>query len=217
MKIAPVVILGLAGLGGAVLQAQAAETATPYVQIGAGINFMNSLKFTDTAGTTSRSSLNFDPGPAVTGSVGYAFGNNLRAEFELGYRDAPGSDITFPSGGTSSSVKGGAELYTYMVNGLYDFDLGSPKWYPHLGFGIGAVNVNSSRSPAETVFAYQAIAGVEYELQPRLRLGLDYRYLGSDTVHLTFTQPGFAASRGVSSEVENHTVLFTLRWNFYAP
>jgi OOP family OmpA-OmpF porin len=217
MRVASIALLGLIGLAGTLPEAQAAEKATPYVQIGAGIHFMDSLKFNDTAGTTSRSSLNFDPGAVVTGSVGYAFGNNMRAEFEVGYRDAPGSDITFPSGATSRSVKGGAELYTYIVNGLYDFDFGPSKWYPHIGVGIGAVNVNSSRSPSETVFAYQAIGGVEYELQPQLRVGLDYRYLGSDTVHLTFTEPGLATGRGVSSSVDDHSILFTLRWKFFAP
>jgi opacity protein-like surface antigen len=187
---------------------------SPYVQIGAGANFMDRLKLESPAGVESRSQLNFDPGPLVTGSVGYAFANNFRAEFEVGYRDAPGKDITLPGGGTVSpaNFKAGSEIYTYMANGFYDFGPFYSSWYPHVGFGVGAANVNSHRANSETVFAYQAIGGLEYQLQPRLRLGLDYRYLGTDTVHLGLTQAG---SRGVSGSVNDHAILFTLRWNFF--
>jgi opacity protein-like surface antigen len=187
---------------------------TPYLQIGAGANFMDRLKVESSLGVESRSQLNFDAGPIVTGAVGYAFRNNFRGEFEVGYRDAPGKDITLPGGGTLSpaNFKAGSELYTYMVNGFYDFGPFYSNWYPHIGFGVGAANVNFNRANSETVFAYQAIGGLEYQVQPRLRLGLDYRYLGTDTVHVNLTQAG---SRGVSGSFDDHAILFTLRWSFF--
>jgi opacity protein-like surface antigen len=74
--------------------------------------------------------------------------------------------------------------------------------------------VSPSRANSETVFAYQAIGGVEYRLpqQPQLRLGLDYRYFATDTVHLALTQAG---SRGITGQVDDYAILFTVRWNFY--
>src|SRR5690242_14595968 len=57
-----------------------------YAQIGAGANFLENQKFTGLSGFITQSKLNYDVGPAVTGSVGYAFGNGLRAEGEFGYR-----------------------------------------------------------------------------------------------------------------------------------
>src|SRR4051794_22952108 len=119
-----------------------AAEPSPYVQLGAGVNFMDRLKVESAVGTESRSQLNFDAGPVVTGSVGYAFANNFRAEFEVGYRDAPGKDITLPGGGTvaPANFSAGAEIYTYMGNGFYDFGPYYGAWSPHIGFGVGAAH-----------------------------------------------------------------------------
>jgi hypothetical protein len=65
------------------------EPSSPYVEIGAGFNFLEATRFSNAAGAvTTGSQLNFDIGPAVTGALGYAFGNGWRAEFELGIATA---------------------------------------------------------------------------------------------------------------------------------
>ena len=218
----PIIAL-LAGGSGSVL---AAEAPSPYLQLGAGMNFLEGVNISNEAGTfTSRSSLNFNVGPAVTGAVGYAFGNGWRGEFEVGYRNSPAKNLTLPSGATvggSLELNANASAYTYIVNAIYDFDLSrfGPQyslWTPHVGGGIGAVVVNSNRSPGTGVFGGQAIAGIEYAYQPNLRFGLDYRYLGTTGVDQTFTQDAVTVGRSVSANYNDHAVLFTMRWKFGGP
>lgn len=219
-RVVPAVVSALLlGMGAALAE----EPASPYIQIGAGANFLESTEFTLPSGQNTQSNLNFDTGPVVTGSVGYAFGNGLRAEFELGYRSSSASNITLPNGNTTSGnflQNSNFDVYTYIANVVYDFDLGryfGPRWAawsPHIGGGIGAAVVNTTHAPSETVFAGQAIGGVEYRYRPNLRFGLDYRYVGTESVNLNFTQVGIATGRNVSASYHDHAVLLTLRWDF---
>src|SRR5215469_7960166 len=197
------------------------ESASPYIEVGAGFNFLEAASFSNASGAAiTGSSLNFDIGPAVTGAVGYAFGNGWRAEFELGYRNSPASDLTLANGavvGGSIDLKAHVNAFSYMGNVLYDFNLtryGIDKWTPHLGGGIGAVNLQPNRAPAETVFGGQAIAGIEYIVTPILRFGLDYRYIGTTSAGFTFTQNGITVGRTANTAFNDHTVLFTMRWKF---
>jgi OmpA-OmpF porin, OOP family len=198
-----------------------AEPASPYLEIGAGANFLEGTQFSNAAGTvTTGSQLNFDIGPAVTGAVGYAFGNGWRGEFELGYRNSPAKDLTLPSGavvGGSATLTANVSAYSYMANAIYDFDLaryGYARWVPHVGGGIGAVNLQPNRAPAATVFGGQAIAGVEYVVTPTLLVGLDYRYVGTTSSGFTFTQNAVTVGRTANTSFNDHSVLFTLRWKF---
>lgn len=203
--------------------ANATEAPSPYIQLGAGANFMGALPFQGTAGaTTLHSELDFNTGPLFAGSVGYAFGNGVRTEFELGYRSANGENITVPSGANVTLFNTNVHTYTYMVNALYDFDLSHmdpalAAWSPHIGVGVGAANINASNAPSTTAFAYQGIVGIEYEYSPRLRFGLDYRYLGSNHASLNFTQNGATIGHSGHSNIQDNAVMATLRWNFFYP
>lgn len=218
MKIPAVAAWSVLALVVIVPAVKAAEPATPYVGLGVGIQFMGPLPFEGTGNfANSRSTLSFSDGPIVDGSVGYAFGNNLRAEFELGYRDAPGNQLVLHSAAGSTAFTADLHVYTFLANLLYDFDLtrlspGFANWSAHIGIGIGAANVNSNIGPSAVVFAYQPIAGIEYAVNPRLRFGVDYRFLGTDSANLTNGAIGHA-----NGSLDDHAVLFTMRWNFYAP
>jgi opacity protein-like surface antigen len=217
-------MLGLAAWGVVYVgPAEAMETETSSVDIGAGMNSNEALRFTGPTGVQLRSQINFGPGFTVDRSVGYAFGNGLRGEFELGYRDTPEMNITLPSGlvGTPTNFKADAHLYTYLVNGIYDFhltDLGPAfaQWTAHVGFGVGA-NVNGNRGPSDSTFAFRAIAGVEYKYMPRLHFGLDYGYLHRSDVNPTFTQVGITVGHATSTNIRDHAVLITAHWDFFSP
>ena len=128
-----------------------------------------------------------------------------------GFRANDAKNVTLPGGGatpTSLNLKADAKAASYMVNGLYDFNLGAP-WTPHVGFGVGAANVRVSNLGHDTPFAWQAMAGVEYPINPDLRVGLDYKFLGTDSVRLT-------SAPGVQSRANyyDHALLLSLRWSF---
>lgn len=225
MKLTTAAVPSIALLLCATGSALAAEPASPYLEVGAGANFLDQTSFTTESGFTSGSHINYNVGPVVTGAFGYAFGNNWRGELEFGYRYSSAKDLTLASGATvggSRTFNAHAEAYTYMFNALYDIDLGGygtqyAKFVPHIGGGIGPVIINTNRSPSDTVFGGQAIAGVEYAYSPTLRFGLDYRFIGTTSVNLTFTQEGTTVGRSVSSNYYNHAVLFTMRWKFGGP
>ena len=64
--------------------ALAQQTSGPYVGIGGGWNM---VRDSDISGSGISSEAEFDHGWAALGTVGYGFGNGLRVELELGYRD----------------------------------------------------------------------------------------------------------------------------------
>jgi len=194
----------------------AAEPPGMYIQIGAGFNFLEGTKFTTPAGATGLE-LEYDVGPAVTGTLGYALGNGLRAEFEFGYRNNPAHDLTVATGAGPVTLKADADAYSFMGNLIYAFDLsryGYPALSPHVGGGLGAVNLQPTRAPATTVFGGQAIAGLEYAYSPKLSIGLDYRYIGTESADFSFTQNAITVGRTVNSAYNDHSVLFTWRMKF---
>jgi OOP family OmpA-OmpF porin len=192
--------------------AVAQQTQGLYLGLGAGANFARDA---DVSGAGISTETEFDNGWAGLGTIGYGFGNGLRLEFELGYRD---NDIDNVRGVTGAS--GSVNVWSGMINALYDVPTG---WAitPYVGAGIGyarvkadnvAVSGTAIMDDSDNVFAYQGILGAAYALTQNLKLGLDYRYFAT-------LDPEFSTSVGttVDSEYAAHTVMLGLRWEFGAP
>jgi len=99
---------------------------------------------------------------------------------------------------------GNTHANAIMANALYDFTFGWPVT-PHIGAGIGAINVNAgvSLNPGARLpgalrqtgfgsfagnqwnFGYQAIAGIRYEVSPLVSLDADFRYLATPDFTIT--------------------------------
>jgi OOP family OmpA-OmpF porin len=194
-------LLATAFLTAASAAAMAQQTTGLYLGLGGGANWARDA---DIEGGGINSEAEYDTGWAAIGAVGYGFGNGLRLELELGYRD---NDVDSVRGVTSAS--GSTNVWSAMVNALYDVPTG---WVvnPYIGAGIGYARVKAdgiTASPTVTVddsdnvFAYQGIVGA-----------LDYRYFAT-------LDPEFSTSAGttVDGEYAAHTVLLGLRWEFGAP
>jgi OmpA-OmpF porin, OOP family len=135
---------------------------------------------------------------------GYMWGP-WRFEEEYSYHDfSSGNNSRFglgPLNGSSNGTSSG-HANAAMTNVIYDFTLGWPIT-PHIGAGIGAVNVDRTVSstvnvtippPINTVvlspsvsgnqwaFGYQAIAGIRYMINPALAIDADYRYTATPDV-----------------------------------
>jgi OOP family OmpA-OmpF porin len=114
---------------------------------------------------------------------------------------------------------GRRDAYAIMTNAIYDFNVGWPIT-PHLGVGVGAVDLHDSirtngvgiAESGDWVFGYQGIAGIRYNIDPRLALDLDYRYLGTTT-------PSFRTSLGTTyrSDYQSHNVVASLSFLFNPP
>jgi len=129
------------------------------------------------------------------------------------------------------SVHGGRQGYALLTNAIYDVALGWPVT-PHIGAGIGAVDIDEHvtapilglglvTSGSKWQFAYQAIAGLRYEISPPLALDIDYRYLGATTPHFR-TPAGLivdgapAGNLTVTSGFTSQSLIASLRWRFGA-
>ena len=168
----------------------------------------------------------FDDGFNVGARAGYEWGP-LRFEEEFNFGQNHLNRLS--SSGVSLAAHGERNRYAAMTNAIYDIPVG---WVfsPHLGVGIGAVNLHNSiglkpiagfapcsagcalASSSAWEFGYQAIAGIRYKIMPSLAFDLDYRYLAT-------TDPTFKTLSGLkyTSEYSTHNVVASLTWLFAAP
>jgi opacity protein-like surface antigen len=145
------------------------------------------------------------------GALGYMFPFGLRVEGEFGYLYAP----LDTDGGVE--VSGSVKSYLLMANAYYDLRLTSlGPFRPYVGFGLGGARVNYdheffneaagvkvSVDEWRTAFAYQARAGVIYDVNRWLDLSLGYRYLHIDGGQID------GRSRTVTlGPINNHSVEF---------
>jgi len=187
-----------------------------YIGAGVGVNVtqqeqVKNLSFPalNPGGTGISASGNLKGSAGFVGlaSIGWGFGNGLRAEIEGNYRQNTLPGFTgFAS--TAGRLAGGSspqQEYGGMVNVLYDFNGVSPWIVPYVGAGVGGIwaaekfhasNGFAFTSGATTVqpgalnfrandtsasFAYQAILGAAIPIasMPGLAITAEYRFMGT--------------------------------------
>lgn len=186
-----------------------AEGRTPgtYIGVGAGANLAED---TELSGGGVNTDLGHETGIAGILSLGHAYTNGLRAEFEAGYR-RNGVDS---SGNTSTG--GAASVRSAMINGYYDIDTGT-NFFPYIGGGIGAGSLrvsanptgNTSVSSRDTGLALQGIAGLGYQFDRNWSGSLEYRYFTVRGANLTA-----ANGASVDGDYAAHTLMVGLRYTF---
>ncbi len=110
-------------------------------------------------------------GFAAGGVIGYDF-VGPRVELEGVYRSNPVNSTS--TGLTNGNI---AQL-GILANLLYDFAPGSTIT-PYVGAGAGIGFVDSTSSLGSTVFAYQGIIGLGWNIDTNFRVNLDGRYYGT--------------------------------------
>jgi outer membrane protein OmpA-like peptidoglycan-associated protein len=219
------------------LLAQAQPVTGLYVGGGIGGNY---LEKTDITGTWRSNktiiqgeSVEFDWGFGGVLSLGWGYGNGLRAEVEASYRlnEVSGHTVFWQN---KPGATGRAYSYGVMGNILYDFDLGGALGgiSPYLGFGAGyiwhqysdvgyRVNRQDDNTYQGTAGAPagQLIAGVSLPIAsvPGLSLTAEYRYLktsghnfGRNTVN------GIIYPADADVDNTNQSILFGVRYAFNA-
>lgn len=149
------------------------------------------------SGNSFNDRVKFDPGIYLGATGGYDFGM-LRLEGEISYRNSDIKSITDKSDGFSlRNVDGDIEAIAFMANGFVDFH-NTSRVTPYIGGGIGFASLRLSDTTAvdtrggqvgsfpvygaadDTVFAWQAGAGVEIALNRQVSLDLGYRYFATE-------------------------------------
>jgi len=180
-------IVGLAMalmMGGGV----ASATAAPYVSGNFGLVAVSD----STLSGNNSGELSFDQGFGFIAAIGNNF-EGLRGEAEVAYRT---NDMESPASGDMSSL-------AFMGNLLVDLPL-SESVRPFLGAGIGLANIDVDGDEDDTVFAYQAIAGLGFPLTHVTTLDLQYRYFATE-------DPNFD---GTEAEYQTHSFFAGLRFDF---
>jgi len=179
---------------------------------------LNALSETDVSGGGIGSDIEFDPGWALAPAIGYKFENGLRAEFEGAFRSNDVEDITGVAGSG-----GDAESLSAMINVLYDFDdmvdIGGVTPYLGLGFGFAQIDFDniaplggSTLSDTEDALAYQAMAGLAYQISDAVTLVAEYRYFATNGLDMALV-----SGTAVDVDYESHGALVGLRWSFGGP
>ncbi len=172
-------------------------------------------------GGVSAGDLAFDSGWGAGASLGYmptggsATGmgsvfDALRLEFEYDHSENNVDSLSSVAGLASGDVK----VDAYMGNVFYDFS-SDTGFKPYVGLGAGYAKVNMESTSlgvngSDTVFAYQALAGVYYEpeLLPYTQWGVGYRFF--DTIDPTIG----AAASATSFDYQSHRVEAGARFRF---
>lgn len=165
----------------------------------------------------------YEMGYGVMGAVGYSFpaalgAAGLRAELEIGYMN---NDIKRHNVGgalfSGPNAFGHTSATTGLGNFYLDFGLGAFKPYLSAGAGFAAIDFNGHgvtptgvvASNSDTVFAWQAGAGVAVEVAPLLSVELGYRWFQSGD----FTVQAIDATR-TKTKLEQHIGVVGVRYGF---
>ncbi len=175
------------------------------------------------AGLPVPTAIEFETGFGTGAGTGFTFTNGFRVEGEITFRRSGleslrsallPSDLAGEIGGYSSG-------WSFMANTRYRIDTGT-AFTPYIGAGVGAAAVNfdvgyagsgtgTSIGSADTRFAYQGIAGVEYDVGGGLGAGVEYRYFATEGAHDPISGP---AGMSVGGEAQSHNGYLVIRQRF---
>ncbi|MCX8134920.1 MAG: OmpA family protein [Roseococcus sp.] len=224
--------------------AQAQPVSGLYVGAGVGANYRENVT-SDIPATLGADRVHTRWGWAAVASIGWGFGNGIRAELEGNYRN--NSIDRMRLGAVSGNPAGGTvHQYGLMGNAFYDLALGDVLGLgvsvtPYVGAGIGYAwndyrKVIGRTSPTNRVmidgndgrFAYQGIAGVAFGLgamMPGLSLTTEYRFFGTLDPSISSgninnagqTVVGLGSPASYRPTNYNHSILVGLRYAFNTP
>ena len=217
----------LAGLvaGGMIGTAAADDYQRPngfYLQGGGGANFLDDDNIPNIVGGASNHDITYDSGWLGLGAAGWAFDETLRLEIELGYRSNEMQGVSNTGVGPTQITKASdVSAFSQMVNVIFDIPL-SERVDFSVGGGAGGALVDAGIAvPGVTaldddqyLFAYQALAGLSYNLFPNWQAFVDYRYFATSGADLT---SAIAPTVDFELDYDSHSAVIGLRYFFNEP
>ncbi len=210
-------------LAGSALQAQSLDVPGLYLKGDFGGNIRQDTSVNEFFGPVAPGTkIKFDPGFRAGLQLGYQAVDWLAGEVEVGFM-----------GNNVSEVTGATELHDVyfgnvpvMFNARLQWPTGC-RFTPYAGagvgfsesyFDIGGLELNGIRlsgSDVDTVFAWQAFAGIRYALNDRLGLAVEYHYFHADspswTADLGFPTPSDRLSFGAT---QTHAISLAVQLHF---
>jgi opacity protein-like surface antigen len=133
------------------------------------------------------SKVKFDPGLRYGVSAGYQFTDWFALEAEVGSMSGAIDQIT-----DATHVDAWFASVPFLVNAKFQYK-NSSRFTPYIGIGVGGsaevldmdyVELNGigvSGTDSTVVFAVQGVAGLRYNLNDQMSLGIEYRFLWADS------------------------------------
>jgi opacity protein-like surface antigen len=196
--------------------------AGPYASLDAGPTFYQEGKLKNFGGPAS-GNIHYDLGESADISFGYAFNRYVAAGFEFGFNTTTINSIP---GYTLSD----AQLYNlpFLANVTFSYPIPHSLITPYVGGGVGGSdsvfnpssmsdnNFNNTVIGEEddAVFAWEAYAGLRFQLSPYVTLGIGYKYFATGNPNFSYpTYPPPNINVGFRG-VETHSILATFTWRF---
>lgn len=193
--------------------------AGPYFRMDIGPSFFQNGQLTE-FGSAVSSPVKYRTGLAADAAFGYAFNKYAALDFELGYVGAKIDNV--PGYNSNNS-------YVYNVPFLANITLSYPIprtiVVPYIGAGVGGADVifetdyfgpspNNyvTGSEDDVVFAWQAFAGLRFQLARNLSLGVGYKFLATEDPSFTYPPDNFHVN---FDGVRTHSVMASLEWRFW--
>ncbi|HEU0011231.1 MAG TPA: outer membrane beta-barrel protein [Verrucomicrobiae bacterium] len=200
------------------------EGAGPYFRAELGPSFFQEGRLNKFGGST-RNDVDFETGFAANAAIGYAFNKYLATDFEFGFVSAEIDSVK------GFFVNDNTVLYNapFLANLTLSYPIPRTIVTPYIGAGVGgSVSVfdtdgfgNSTDAvfgdDTDVVFAWQAYAGLRFELNKNVSLGIGYKYFSTDDSSFSYPPlfPGTGPDFRVGFEgVKTHSVLFTFQMKF---
>lgn len=194
--------------------------AGPYASFDAGPTIYQNGELKNFGGPAS-GSVHYNVGASGDATIGYAFNRYVAAGFEFGVNTT-----------TIDSIPGyyldNAQIYNlpFLANITFTYPIPHSLVTPYIGGGVGgsdSVFDPSSMSGIQSkntvtgeeddvVFAWEAYAGLRFQLSPNMSLGIAYKYFGTGNPNFSYPpSPKFNVGfRGV----ETHSILATFNLRF---
>lgn len=175
-----------------ILSASIASAEGPYVRGHAGYSILNDSDiYASEGGITTSYTIEYEGGYLLGAAVGYDFDMG-RIEGEIGYQSHELDRVKdiFLTGFPpidSAPISGDISALSFLLNGYFDIDTGSPVT-PFISGGIGAANIDIQDLTVygeniewgdDTVFAYQLGAGLGIAVNETITIDVGYRYFGT--------------------------------------
>jgi opacity protein-like surface antigen len=186
-----------------------------YFRMGIGPSLFEDTRLTR-FGVVANDPVHFKPGAALEAAAGYSFNPYLSADLEVGIIGAEVDHIKF-------FTFDHARYYNapVLINAIGSYPLHDGRIVPYVGGGIGGSvaifdtqNLTTPANPtingteATAVFAGQILLGVRFQLNPKVWLGVGYKYFTTDDPTWDYS-----TKFGMKS-VDTHSFLFTFLWKF---
>jgi outer membrane protein OmpA-like peptidoglycan-associated protein len=187
-----------------------------------GANWLAETTVTLPAFPATSAEFDYDAGWAMVGALGFN-GNNVRIEFELGYRGND-SESVIVTPAIPNTLFSDVTYFSQLVNVVWDIPLGESVELS-IGGGAGGAQVDYdlggflfltplSIDDGEYVFAYQGIAGLSVDISEHMEMFVEYRYFDTDEFTVVGAPPP-AGGESVIADPESHTALFGVRYHFF--